>query len=55
MAPPAGRLLEEVRQAEAALEPWMPPARLQQLTDRREQLAALLRQLQDAGLRPTGA
>ena len=50
-----GRLLDAVREAEAQLAPWMPPARLRQLADRRQQLGALLRQLQEAGLRPAGA
>ena len=52
--PSVGKLLEGVQEAEAALAPWMPPARLAQLTERRSQLGALLAQLQAGLLRPSG-
>lgn len=50
----AGKLLEGVQEAEAALAPWMPVARLAQLTERRKQLGGLLVQLQAGLLRPGG-
>lgn len=52
--PTAGKLLEGVQEAEAALAPWMPPARLAQLSERRKQLGSLLAQLQAGLLRPSG-
>lgn len=52
--PPAGKLAETVKEAEAALDGWMPAARLKQLTARRGQLSILLRQLQAGQLRAMG-
>lgn len=54
MCSPTGKLLEGVAEAEAALAPWMPAARLAQLSERRKQLSALLAQLQAGLLRPSG-
>lgn len=50
----AGRLLEGVGEAEGALAPWLPPTRLRQLADRRQQLGWLLKDLQAGHLKAAG-
>ncbi|EFN56291.1 hypothetical protein CHLNCDRAFT_144678 [Chlorella variabilis] len=51
----AGQLLESIKEMEGRLAGWMPEGRLQQLTERRQQLAELQQQLRAGSLRGLGA
>jgi hypothetical protein len=50
----ARRLLDVMREAEGHLSAWLPAGRLAPLSHRRQQLGAILREMQAEGLRPRG-